>query len=322
MVEEATTLSLPPELEADIFQIHPSPNGSYQVWMVSSEPGGIPYIFNEATGEATPLYTEAYGGGRFYEWHPDGQHFLFWLDFIGLWLVNAETLEITTLTLPYGIVQGAAFSPDGQTIAYIDANPPDSLGSLWFVSMAGSDAVPLVDAGSQAFIHPGAWSPNGTQLIYRGDCPGANQQNHISTPLCLFDVQTKESQFLELPFTVAYNAPRWSPDGRYILTTGLTEGKTLCSLPEREEEPVACLFTAQSVYVFDTETGTAVALVEGISPVWSPDGSMIAFLSNSSELPEVWTIRIDGTELQQLTSDGQFKSPFSNLNWIWETSNE
>ncbi|MCI0643853.1 MAG: hypothetical protein L0332_28185 [Chloroflexi bacterium] len=318
LAEASTAISLPPELEADIFQIHPSPNGRYQVWMFASEPGGIPYVYNEATGEAQPLYREAYGGGNFYGWHPDGQHFLFWLDTIGLWLVDAETFEITTLVLPYSIVQGAAFSPDGQTIAYIDANPPDTAGALWFVSIAGSDAVPLLDVGSLAFIHPGAWSPNGTQLIYRGDCPGAEQQYHITTALCLFDIRTSVSQFLKLPFTVAYDAPRWSPDGRYILTTGLTAGKTPCSLPEREQEPVACMFRAQSVYAFDTETGTAVALAEGISPIWSPDGSMIAFLSNSSGAPEVWTIHADGTELRQLTNDRQFKSSFSNLQWVQE----
>jgi TolB protein len=79
---------------------------------------------------------------------------------------------------------------------------------------------------------------------------------------------------------------------------------------------MACQFIAQSVYTFNLDTGEARAIAHGISPVWSPDGSMVAFLSNQSGAPELWIVRADGTGLQQLTQDGQFKSPFGNLSWL------
>jgi TolB protein len=41
-------------------------------------------------------------------------------------------------------------------------------------------------------------------------------------------------------------------------------------------------------------------------PVWSPDGSLIAFVSMRSGAPELWLINADGTGLRQLTNDGQF----------------
>lgn len=319
-VGEPEPILLPPELEPYIFQVHPSPDGRYQVLMVTSEPGGIPYLFNPSIEEVRSPCTEPYGGGRFYGWQPGGRHFLFWIDLVGLWLIDAETCEITTLVIPQGLVQGAAISPDGQTIAYFDYNLPDTVGALWLVSIAGSDAEPQVDAGNMPFLHPGAWSPDGNYLIYRGDCPGSSDRNHFTTPLCLFDVQARESRLLELPFAVAYDAPLWSPTGRYILTTGLTTGEQPCDPQRRQEEPIECLFIAQSIYIFDRETTTATALAEGISPIWSPDGSMIAFLSNRSGAVELWTIRADGTYPQQLTSDGQFKSPFGNLSWVQETT--
>lgn len=308
---------LPSELDFSPFQIHPSPGGRYSVLMLPVEPGGRPYVIDHVTGRGQ-TYFDNREGGRFFGWHPDGRQFLFWLDLEGLWLINAETDEITTLALPRGLVQGAVISPDGQTVAYIDYNLPDSwhdsLYALWFVSASGSDAAVEVNAGNIAFLHPGAWSPDGAQIIYRGNCTAPDEPG--TGPLCIFDVRARERRVLELPFAVAYDAPFWSPDGRYILVTGLTEGEMPCDQQQRSAEPIACQFIAQSVYTFNLDTGEARALARGISPVWSPDGSMVAFLSDQSGAPELWIIRADGTGLQQLTQDGQFKSPFGNLSWL------
>lgn len=306
-------IQLPSELDISPFQIHPSPDGRYSVLMLSAMPGGLAYVIDHATGRSQTFF-ESKGGGRFFGWHPDSRQFLFWIDLDGLWLINAETGEITTLIFPQGLVQGAVISPDGQTVAYIDYNLPYSKYALWFVSTSGSDAIAAVDTGNIAFLHPGAWSPDGSQIIYRGNCTAPDEPG--TGPLCIFDVRARERRLLELPFAVAYDAPLWSPDGRTILATGLAEGEMPCDQQQRSAEPIACQFIAQSVYTFNVETGEARALARGISPVWSPDGSMVAFLSDQSGAPELWIIRADGTGLQQLTQDGQFKSPFGNLSWL------
>ena len=63
---EAEIIPLPDELETNIFQVHPSPNGRYSVLMWSSMPGGIPYVYNHATGKVGSPYPESYPGGRFF----------------------------------------------------------------------------------------------------------------------------------------------------------------------------------------------------------------------------------------------------------------
>lgn len=48
------------------------------------------------------------------------------------------------------------------------------------------------------------------------------------------------------------------------------------------------------------------------SPTWSPDSSMVAFVSNRSGSRQIWTIRLDGGEAKQLTS---FPLDVENPQW-------
>jgi Tol biopolymer transport system component len=308
------TESLPEELRSEIFQVHPSPNGRYSVLMVSSMPGGIPYIFNHATGEVKSPYPEPYVGGRFFGWHPDGRHFVFWLDSVGLWLVDAETHDIVTLAIPQGSLQGAAISPDGQMVAYIDDNLSRREDALWLVSTAGSDAKVVLDLRVGSLLYPGAWSPDGTRIVSAGDCPLSSQPDNAI--LCITNIETMKQVANTIPFTGG--PPLWSPDGSLIVATGLREGGAPCDKQRGMTEPIACQFVDRMVYLIDAETGDSTPLTAGVSPVWSPDGSLIAFLSDRSGATEVWTIRPDGTGLQQLTTDKSLKSPYDHLSWSLE----
>jgi dipeptidyl aminopeptidase/acylaminoacyl peptidase len=49
-----------------------------------------------------------------------------------------------------------------------------------------------------------------------------------------------------------------------------------------------------------------------ISPVWSPDGHTVAFVSNRSGSQQIWTIQVDGGEARQLTN---FPVDVGNLRW-------
>jgi hypothetical protein len=309
-------ITLPLANEFSPFQINPSPDGRYLVMMRPVEPGGRPYIVNHVTGQTQVLF-ESQTGGSFFGWHPDGRHFLFWIDSVGLWLVDAETTETTTLALPVGPVQGGAIAPDGQMVAYIDYDLPDTVGALWFVGIAGSDAQPMLDAGDASYIYPGAWSPDGSQIVYYGNCSAPSEVTEATGPLCLLDTRTLERRALDVPFLG--NPPRWSPDGRILLVDGAVEGWRPCDQERWEADPVGCAYDGRVIYLVDVASGQATPLTEGALPVWSPDGSLIAFYSARSGSPEVWLMQPDGTNLQQLTSDGLFKqSFFGELSWMKE----
>jgi WD40-like Beta Propeller Repeat len=318
VVKSREPIAIPSDLGFTPFRIFISPNHQYVVYMEAIEPGGRPYVHDKATGKTNALF-ENYSGGSFYGWHPDGHRFLFWIDDAGLFLIDAKNLDIVTLTYPQGPVQGATISPDGLTVAYIASDLP-IINSLWLISTAGSDAKSQIDTGT-AYLYPGAWSPDNTLLLYYGACDTATTTKGkvFSVGLCTFNIKTQESLPLKLPFSAF--APVWSPNGRYIAATGVTQGEQECDKSERllsgmEEK---CMFKARSIYVADTQAGNIIQLTSGISPVWSPDGSKIAFLSNQTGNAEVWIIDLDGKGLSQLTTDGNFKSA-NSLTWSSEVN--
>lgn len=205
-------------------------------------------------------------------------------------------------------MQGAAISPDGQQIVYLDAIPGEQSYYLSLVSSAGSDARPLFPAGLSAYMLDDAWSPDGAHVLFAGNC------TETEGGLCMVNMQTMERQLVRVPDGVG-DAPRWSPDGKVIAYAGIIEGETRCDHVRKDREPVACDYEALGVYLIEVDTGTTTFLARGRLPVWSPDGSMLAFLSYESGMPEIWSIQRDGGNLRQVTADGLFKDLFSGLTW-------
>jgi serine/threonine protein kinase/Tol biopolymer transport system component len=65
--------------------------------------------------------------------------------------------------------------------------------------------------------------------------------------------------------------------------------------------------STEKLFVVRTDGTGSRQLTEGASkdrgPRWSPDGSRIAFYSNRTGAYQIWTIKPDGSELQQVTED-------------------
>lgn len=62
------------------------------------------------------------------------------------------------------------------------------------------------------------------------------------------------------------------------------------------------------IYTLDAAGGTAVAITRGMGfdtqPTFSPDGSLVAFVSDRSGAENVWVVRPDGSEARQISSGG------------------
>ncbi len=84
------------------------------------------------------------------------------------------------------------------------------------------------------------------------------------------------------------------------------------ALPSPEQPLLAFTRGGDLWTVRDDGTGARLLLRRGYAPVWSPDGSRIAFVSQRSGNEEIWVAHADGSRPQRLT-----RSPGPDLSPAW-----
>ena len=70
---------------------------------------------------------------------------------------------------------------------------------------------------------------------------------------------------------------------------------------------------AFNIFVMDVASRKYIQLTHGEgrneNPGWAPDGQHIVFMSTRSGTPQIYSMLADGTQVQQLTSQGSNWSP-------------
>lgn len=241
-----------------------------------------------------------------------------------LWLVNLETGDHTVLAFTNGPVQGAAISPDGGKVVYVDRDAEGN-AVMYVVKTDGSDRRSLIGPGEWLYVF--GWSADGRHILYyAGERSGTQGDLALSTAdwdsrdsLWIMDVDNNERRPLFSPYIFGWGfEPGWSPDGRQVASTGLdTDHNFGCAQKPKGTvlDLTTCRLEGTAIYVEDISTGEVRRLAPGINPTWSPDGSMIAFLSGQSGMPQIWVIQAEGAESHQITIDLQQKSRI-----VWTTA--
>jgi Tol biopolymer transport system component len=97
-------------------------------------------------------------------------------------------------------------------------------------------------------------------------------------------------RILRREYDALVEASRYSPDGRYRVYVGDVNGRAQLFVqpPSEDEQPVAA---------------ERIAKLTGIcyDPVWSPDGTRIAFVSQENGTDDIWVVNADGTNNHNLT---------------------
>ncbi|MEV7007840.1 amidohydrolase family protein [Streptosporangium sp. NPDC051022] len=167
------------------------------------------------------------------------------------------------------------FSPDGRRLAFVT----DRTGTLnvWVRDLATGTDRQLTHLSDSAALSV-RWSPDGKEIAYL-DQDGA---------LWVADVATGEVQKV-FDATFEPGRPTWSPDGRTIALAAIVpysrryrEGLSKILLVDRA--------TGAGTYV-DPAPHRSLQTRGDDGPVWSPDGSMLAFAMESL----VWVLPVDGT---------------------------
>jgi TolB protein len=178
------------------------------------------------------------------------------------------------------------FTPDGQHILFAS-----SIGGWTQIFMANPDGSALrrISYSSTTDVEPKVNPKTGTDLVFVSGRSGTPQVYRMN-------LEGADVQRLTDGEGDAVN-PAWHPDGQHIAfawTRGFAPGN-------------------YNIFVMDVATRQFNQLTHGAgrneNPSWAPAGRHLVFSSNRTGPTQIWTMLADGTQLQQLTTQGQNSMP-------------
>ena len=280
------------------------------------------HYWNEMSAAGPPRFTP--------QWTPDGEQILFIFGHHGgkmytaasggtsLRLLNSDDLMVKRADAEDVFLNSPDVSSDGSRIAYMTTIPTKGWRhDDWEIETSkpdGSGRVRLTENGIQD-TSP-VWSPDGTRIAFTHMGPGS-RENDPYPDVILYSMAADGSDMrvllraFDLPLADSYFGPasrhalEWSPDGT-MLAMGL-EGKVPDPkrTPSRPELPAHFLYTIGADGSGLTELFTVMDNRKNViysGPAWSPDGTRIAFITQSVTTWEatLYTVGPDGSDLQEL----------------------
>jgi TolB protein len=179
-----------------------------------------------------------------------------------------------------------AWSQDGSRIAFMSARGDDGNTEIYIANRDGSNERRVTN-------HPMAdstptWAPNGNQLAFVSDRTGSPQ---------IYIVNVDGTELRRISTESYCDRPTWSPAPLNQIAYTCRGGG------------------GYQIMVYDFATGSSKPISDGIgsneSPAFAPNGRHIAFTSDRTGRPQIYTMARDGTDLRQITRTGSNKYP----NW-------
>ena len=176
-----------------------------------------------------------------------------------------------------------AWSPDGKMLAFTSNR--DGNAEIYVVNRDGSN-LRRVTNHPMADVTP-TWSPTGTQLAFTSDRGGTPQ---------VYVINLDGTGLIRISGEKCDRAT-WSP------------------APLNEIAYAAQAGGGYEIRIFSFTTRESRSVTDGIgsneSPAFAPNGRHLAFTSDRTGRPQIYTIARDGTDLKQITTTGGNKYP----NW-------
>ena len=257
------------------------------VWIGKEEYGGVPTPTKRESKPPPHWRLEAIAATerpRSLALAPDGQTLAFIQDrdTSDLWRLSLgegtpERLTAGRDPMPYWEDTTPAVSPDGQTVAYADQ------GAVWLVSIEGGPPRRLLEAGSPV------WLDEKTLVV--------SMERDDTSRLAVVDVDdpwprrlVREHGDLD-PLGEEWGA-EVSPDGSSVAYTFQPRADL-----NRSDIRVVSLASGE------TRALSGAASIHDRGARWSPDGSLLAYASESSGWYELHVVGADGSGARRLTHD-------------------
>jgi len=233
----------------------------------------------------------------------------------GIYTVNADGSGLTH------IADGMdpSWSVDGSRIAFSSWSEP---WGIYTINADGSDERLLL---SSNVARAPVWSPDGTQIAFYFETEGLTASN----VMCRGDECTRmpgrlqtewhvgvvdvADGYLRQPYVDRFSfSPTWSADGEWLVYDGGDSG----AIPT--ENHGLCLTTVEGPNntVLTNNTNDHY-------PVWSPDGTQIAYMHWQHDHWEIYIMNADGSGLHPLTSSSNYAKPRpNNVSPAWSPDGE
>jgi TolB protein len=242
-----------------------------------------------------------------------------------IWTMNPDgssAAPLSRLTAANTIASNPVWSPDGSKIAYestgaldgSDAASPNHSRNIWVVDADGSNPKPLTRITAVAGGFNPKWSPDGSKIAYESDraVDGSDAFNTNRT-FNIWVMNADGSGATPLTRNTALSAnslqPAFSPDSSKVV---------FCSSGALDGSDAVNTNFALNIWLINADGSGAIPLTrltalgsDSVTPVFSPDGSKIAFSShraldgsnamNTNDNDNIWTINRDGTQAAPVT---------------------
>jgi TolB protein len=180
------------------------------------------------------------------------------------------------------------FTPDGTQMVYASSAPNDRCCRIYIANLDGSGLRPITTS-SFIDVEPKVNPKTGNEIVFVSGRSGPQQ---------IYRMNMDGSDIERLtPGEGEASNPSWHPDGQmiaYAWTRGYAQG-------------------AFNIFIMDVASRKYTQLTHGEgrneNPSWAPDGRHLVFMSTRAGSHQIWTMLADGTQVQQLTTQGSNETP-------------
>ena len=233
-------------------------------------------------------------GGESGQWTPDGTKLLVVPDCCSERIVNPDDGSYTELPTFYSnpdLFLGCnIWSPDASQLACEGFGDAPSADGVYTIRSSDGGDVRRVTSGADD-DYPGDYSPNGKQIVFL-------RSFFDSGTKALYIVKTDGSALRQITpdgMNLPFDGGSWSPQGNQILFAAAPGGRNAIFTVHTDGSGL------QQIPI--PGCGTTVGC---FNPVWSPDGTKIAFTRFDPQAgqADLYTVNPDGTGLFQITHTG------------------
>jgi Tol biopolymer transport system component len=199
-----------------------------------------------------------------------------------LWRAKVDGTEATQITGPSLRVALPHWSPDGKTIAF-SGSRPNGPWNIFLIPSTGGPAEQITN-GAIADLDA-TWSPDGKKIAF-GE--RRSEGKKVVYSVKILDLATR--QVSSVTDSEGICCPRWSPDGRYLLTSHEAYDDLL---------------------LFEFATQKWSLLVKDLGPIgymeWSGDSKSIIFDTFEAKNSAIYRLRLADSHLDTITSTDEVR---------------